>query len=438
MTYTTRNRRAEKYIDEEGFVRDFISKDDVNKIVDDINKRVDNLVVSGGCAFDDFQQRMVHEHESAVYDLRNRVTALESSSGGSDSGTCLTQSLDFKPFVQIAPEDWEAAQAAGEAASLSQDQVLPMPASQALNLSIESTMSTAFHVKYNHESRIEAVEKNTITAKKVGKYEILKSSDNQLSTRLVNSTDTVLSTTDKIQTDLRNVVIPFVNDSRSRIVSLEDNKSDVDTMLTEWTNGKKDLNDALERVENVESSVSSINGDISSLQTRITVLENLDGADSIAVGPQMMGSNAMNTFIVTWKNENGDSQSRTLVYGETDSLDQVIDWIHDVIKDSVTDINTRISNLENGSSSSSSGTNCDCSSSIASLQTQYDGLQESTQTATSTLFDRYDALSARINSLKAAIIKDLDYIWGQLRTKHTDLPEIGGSSLTSWNVSDVM
>ena len=320
MSYIPKNTRTEKYIDSNGFLRTIVNKKDL----DEINKRIDNLVISG------------------------------------DGGTCLSQTYDFKPFQQITEEDWNLAIEAGVSGlPSSKDMVSPMPVINGINVAIESTMSTAFRLKHNHEARIETLEGKTITSNKIGRYKISKPSDNQLTSTLVTNSTGVLTTLDNLQTDLREVMIPFVNDSRNRIVNLEDNKGDVDTMLTEWTNGKKDLNNALTRIETNESNISSINGDISSIQNRITILEGLDGQTAITVGPQRMGSNGTQ-YVVERTDSTGTNQSQTLIYGEDDTLDYVIDKIHEIIQRSVTDLNGKI------------GTGSSSNSDITLLQNQVD------------------------------------------------------------------
>ena len=410
MTYVQRNRRAEKYIDEEGFVREFISKDDVNKIVGEVNKRVDNLVAGGSC-----------ECESKMTEMDERLSTVEDKYLDKTMNT--THSYNY-----TAPTDSN-----GNYTSFAFYEKVPSTLESSVD-GVNTTMKDKVAPALNNVlSRITSLESGDNS----DSYSIYQFYNNLTENKIGRSTNPVedtLPNTIKMIDNNSTILWMGFNQNARKITDLEANQSDVDTMITEWTNGKKDLNDALTRVDAVESDVSSINGDISSLQSRIDVLENLDGSDAIIVGPQTMGSTSLNTYTINWKNENGDTQSRTLIYGESDTLNQVIDWIHEMINDSVTDIDSRVTTLEDG------GTTCTCADTLTSLQTQYDGLQESTQTATSTLFDRYDALNEKVNRLKAAVVEDLDYMWTQLRAIHTELPEVSTdpSALTSWVTASVV
>ena len=82
-------------------------------------------------------------------------------------------------------------------------------------------------------------------------------------------------------------------------------------------------------------------------------------------------------------------------------------------------------------------TNTSLKDRVASLEvvTGTDGsVIEGIQNAITSLLERYEAVNAKVDRLKAAVLEDLDYIWTQLRAIHSTLPEIStdSSAVTSW------
>ena len=153
-----------------------------------------------------------------------RIVALESNSG-SGSGDCLEQSIDIQPFKGIASEDWEAAKAAGESVPETQDQVVSMSATNVLQSSIESTIATAFRVKYNLEPRILALESNSnsITETTIiqrsntmsnGKYEFYPTGDKDFTVTTIDDLAYIMDQNDTI-------TYMVVNSNTERIKTLE-------------------------------------------------------------------------------------------------------------------------------------------------------------------------------------------------------------------------
>ena len=173
--------------------------------------------------------------------------------------------------------------------------------------------------------------------------------------------------------------LPAINEVKQRVYDLEIiNGAINDRIDTAETNANqavteanlayrmaKDLTDTIEQTSKsastaLENSIeakenaSSLNRDYENIKTRVEVLEGLDGNESINVGPQAMGSYNLNSYTVKWAN---NTEVRTLAYNPTDTLDQVLDWIHEPLANGLTNHETRISTLENNSGSGESG-NC--------------------------------------------------------------------------------
>ena len=160
-----------------------------------------------------------------------RIVALESNSG---SGDCLEQSIDIQPFKGITSEDWEKAKEAGEILPETQDQVVSMSATNALQSSVESTMAAAFRVKFNHEPRILALESNSnsITETTIiqrsntmsnGKYEFYSSGDKDFTVSTIDDLAYIMDQNDT-------VTYMVVNSNTERIKSLE---TDITTLKTQ-------------------------------------------------------------------------------------------------------------------------------------------------------------------------------------------------------------
>ena len=102
---------------------------------------------------------------------------------------------------------------------------------------------------------------------------------------------------------------------------------------------------------------------------------------------------------------------------------------------SITSLETRMTDVE----TKVNGLNVSCS-----CDTEANNLRFTTMsTNISKNDDRISQLRTMVEDLKTNLLKDLDYIWGQLRAIHTDLPEIkedpsgNGDTTMYWNVSDV-
>ena len=128
----------------------------------------------------------------------------------------------------------------------------------------------------------------------------------------------------------------------------------------------KSASTALENSIEAKENASSLNRDYENIKTRVEVLEGLDGNESIIVGPQTMGSYTNTNYTVKWAN---NTEVRTLAYNATNTLDQVLNWIHEPLANGLTNHETRIIALENGTvTSPENGTtvvNCSCPSDVS-------------------------------------------------------------------------
>ncbi len=110
------------------------------------------------------------------------------------------------------------------------------------------------------------------------------------------------------------------------------------------------------------------------------------------------------------------------------------------IQNRLTDVETlasgnksKIESLQGGSPT------CNCASKWTTHETEFNLLRTDCQSLSDYTTSNVQNLHDRINSLKTAILNDLDYIWTELRSIHNSLPEISKdpNSMTSWNVASV-
>lgn len=217
------------------------------------------------------------------------------------------------------------------------------------------------------------------------------------------------------------VEIQFVIDPK--IKALESDKTVNDNLLNDLSSEidmvKKTAVNAETQAVEAKSETDSLFQNYESLKTRVETLENLDGSETIKVGPQLMGSEAMNTHVVTWHDTNGAEETRSLTYGSTASLDQVIDWIHEPLALSInaheariTDLTTTVDSTNSkfltltkqlGTTNSKINYNAEAisanTSNISTLTTNVDTLT----TNVNTLTDNYTTLSNDVDARLTAL-----------------------------------
>ena len=197
----------------------------------------------------------------------------------------------------------------------------------------------------------------------------------------------------------------------------------VTSMVTDFNQISKIAVNAETKAVEAKSSISSINADYESLKDRVEVLENLDGTDVVIVGPQTMGSESMNSYTCKWMN---GREVRSLNYGPNDTLDQVIEWIHEPLANGITDHENRIAALE---ATGGSGTGSVDLSSINSTLTALSSSVNSHTNSIQTLDTRTSSHAASIGSLETRMT-DTER---QVSVNKSDIAALR----TSWGISHI-
>ena len=210
------------------------------------------------------------------------------------------------------------------------------------------------------------------------------------------------------------------------------NTANTDTKtINEWiSTAVKTANEALGETKNNLNKIQAINAGSSSDGTlymigKINAAKNMYNKYEFTQ-PEVTASYAMTDILATI-----DSNNSTFASVIEDNLTRIdtLETKASSQTNSITSLETRMTDAEttlNGLKVSNSNCNCDVS-----------GLQADCQELSNYTTSNFSNVYSKLNELRTQLIKDLDYIWEQMRALHGELPEMNTNAANAWNVSNV-